>query len=48
MARDEKQLIALVKLGRQQLEEQWSRERVDRMQTADQRGAGFAPQGDDD
>jgi glutathione-regulated potassium-efflux system ancillary protein KefC len=45
---DEKQLIALAKLGRQQLEELWSRERAERKQTVDQRGAGFAPQGDDD
>lgn len=45
---DEKQLIALAKLGRQQLEELWSRERAERRQTVDQRGAGFAPQGDDD
>jgi glutathione-regulated potassium-efflux system ancillary protein KefC len=45
---DEKQLIALAKLGRQQLEELWSRERAERKQAVDQRGAGFAPQGDDD
>ncbi len=46
--KDEKQLIALSKLGRQQLEELWSRERAERDQAREQRGAGFAAQGDDD
>ena len=46
---DEKQLIALAKQGRQQLEELWSRERAERERLRDQRGDGFVPQaGDDD
>ena len=45
---DEKQLIALAKLGRRQLEALWSRERDERGQAEDQRSAGFAPRGDDD
>ena len=45
---DEKQLIALAKQGRQQLEELWLRERAERQQAVDRRGAGFAPPGDDE
>ncbi len=45
---DEKQLIALAKLGRRQLEELWSRERAEQRQAVDRRGAGFAPERDDD
>lgn len=46
---DEKQLIALSKQGRQQLEALWSRERAERDELRVRRGAGFtAPPGDDD
>jgi glutathione-regulated potassium-efflux system ancillary protein KefC len=46
--KDEKTLIALAKQGRQQLEEQWSREREERRQQKLKRGAGWASQQDDD
>jgi glutathione-regulated potassium-efflux system ancillary protein KefC len=45
---DEKKLIALAKQGRQQLEEQWSRERQQRHEEMARRGAGFADQAADD
>ncbi len=45
---DEKKLIALAKQGRQQLEEQWSREREQRQEAMARRGAGFADQAADD
>ena len=41
---DEKQLIALSKQGRQQLEALWSRERAEREQAREQPGAGVVPQ----
>ncbi len=43
---DEKKLISASKQGRQELEEQWSREREQRRQERAQRGAGWAEQGD--
>ncbi len=46
--KDEKTLIALAKQGRQQLEEQWSREREERRQQKLQRGAGWASQQSDE
>ncbi len=46
---DETKIIALAKQGRQQLEEQWSREREERHQRKLQRGAGWASrQAEDD
>ncbi len=43
---DEKKLISAAKQGRQELEEQWSREREQRRQERAQRAAGWAEQGD--
>jgi glutathione-regulated potassium-efflux system ancillary protein KefC len=45
---DEKKLIALAKQGRQQLEEQWSREREQRREEMARRGAGFADKAAED
>jgi glutathione-regulated potassium-efflux system ancillary protein KefC len=39
---DEKKLIAAAKVGRQQLEDQWSREREEQRKTTDRRTAGWA------
>ena len=38
---DEKKLISVTQLGRQQLEELWSRERQERRQQRERRGDGF-------